>query len=129
MLYVEEHPSAKRKANVGRTAKPSSEKAAMPRRRRTQQDEEAAEASRTGERDIDQPLPQPSSSGLPKKAGKVKRKKAVTGQSVEGDQDEASEASESSRSESDSGDSIRSVNDFAGYGKGPGGVGMSGVGM
>ena len=75
---------------------------------------------RVGERDIDAPLPQPSSSGAVS-ARKKRRRRADAGR------DEGVESSASSGSES--ADSIQSVNDFAGYGKGAGSVGMSGVGM
>ena len=141
MLYVEEHPTAKRQTKAkSSTAQRGSE---SQRRRRRQSDEQSKDAEaledavRAGERDLDEPLPRPSSSGAAiSKTSKAKRKKAVTGETNEGDQnaEDASEPSEGSSSDdvggsSGSEDSIRSVNDFAGYGKGPGGVGMSGVGM
>lgn len=139
MLYVEEHPTAKRQT---RTKNKESNSLTRRRRRSGEQgkDVEALEDSvRAGERDLDHPLPRPSSSGAAiSKTSKVKRKKAITGETTEGDQnaEDASEPSEGSNSDDNVGagssgseDSIRSVNDFAGFGKGPGGVGMSGVGM
>lgn len=145
MLYVEEYPMAKRQTKVKRSVSSATQKGIDSlRRRRRKSDENGKESSeaiqdavRTGERDLDEPLPQPSSSGAAiTKTSKAKRKKAVSGETNEGDQnaEDASEPSEGSKSDDDgassgSGDSIRSVNDFAGYGKGPGGVGMSGVGM
>ncbi|PWN35830.1 DNA-binding protein [Meira miltonrushii] len=141
MLYVEEHPTAKRQSKTKPSTAQKSTETQRRRRRRSEdqsKDAEALEDSvRAGERDLDEPLPRPSSSGAAiSKASKAKRKKAVTGETTEGDQnaEDASEPSEGSNSDdvggsSGSEDSIRSVNDFAGYGKGPGGVGMSGVGM
>lgn len=121
MLYVEEHPLAKRASQEVRGA---------PKARRVHQQEDAVGASiRIGERDIDTPLPQPSSSGaVASRRGKTKKKKStVQDERVTGNGNESSAGSISENS--DSGDSLRSVNDFAGYGKGAGSVGMSGVGM
>jgi mitotic spindle assembly checkpoint protein MAD2B len=119
MLYVEEHPKAKRASQDVRT--PSKGKGRS--QRRSQQTTELDESIQAGERDIDAPLPQSTSSGA---AVSFKRKK----QRRKGNDDQNEGVSSGQESLDSSGDdSIKSVNDFAGYGKGAGSVGMSGVGM
>lgn len=122
MLYVEEHPLAKRIRPEVRGA---------PKARRIHLQEDPVDASiRIGERDIDTPLPQPSSSGaVASRRGQSKKKKKTTVQEKNGKIDDNNSSSGSPSENSDSEDSLRSVNDFAGYGKGAGSVGMSGVGM
>lgn len=131
MLYVEEHPSAKRSSKGNVTSRSGGEGLRRKLNSSTANVKESELAAQIGERDIDQPLMQPSSAGAAARKGSsvVKKKKPTDG--AETNAEGQSEASEHSNSDagSDSGDSIRSVNDFAGYGKGPGGVGMSGVGM
>lgn len=157
MLYVEEHPRAKRRsldASETRTkAAIANARLRQPKRGKAGDangEGGADDEARYGERDIDEPLQQPSSSGVAAKAPgarpqRSKKQKSATslrnaaeegagrGEGVDetaGDSDdEDSPSSDDSRGSSGSADSIRSVNDFAGYGKGPGGVGMSGIGM
>lgn len=120
MLYVEEHPLAKRASQKVGSAMQGSGVAQSQQRSHVRLGTQEDDSIRVGERDIDAPLPQPSSSGAVS-ARKKRRRRADAGR------DEGVESSASSGSES--ADSIQSVNDFAGYGKGAGSVGMSGVGM
>lgn len=129
IFYVEERPSVKQ--NSSYKAKKPQVLEHVSKKKRVRQAHRQAE-DHIDERDIDEPLPQPSSSGMATQRRK-KDKKSIIAQhpsETNGHDNETDEASESSDGESSgSEDSIKSVNDFAGYGKGPGGVGMSGIGM
>lgn len=127
MLFVEENPRAKRASQEAKSGTMSTQSNKSQTRKSRLQHSPLAESIRLGERDIDAPLPQPSSSGaIASKAKKGKKKaKATTVQ----DEDASSDSNSISGGSSGSGDSLQSVNDFAGYGKGAGSVGMSGVGM
>jgi hypothetical protein len=123
MLYVEEHPSAKRASQT----KNSSSGGTRSQRRKPVREDPIAASTRAAERDIDAPLPRPSSSGAAV-GRKGKSKKKATKATTVNDEDE-NDSQSSFNGSSGSGTSIRSVNDFAGFGKGAGSVGMSGVGM
>jgi hypothetical protein len=126
MLYVEEHPLAKR-ASQGKSGSGS---IARSQRRLPVREDAIAASTRSGERDIDAPLPQSSSSGAAAGRAKSKKKKKSKKTTVqEVDENDGDGSLSSLSGSSDSGESIRSVNDFAGFGKGAGTVGMSGVGM
>lgn len=125
MLYVEEHPLAKRASQ----RKSGGSSIAKSQRRLPVRVDAIAASTRAGERDIDAPLPQASSSGAAAARAKSKKKKSKKTTVREADDDDGDGSLSSLSGSSDSGTSIRSVNDFAGFGKGPGTVGMSGVGM
>jgi hypothetical protein len=129
MLYVEEHPAAKRASQRQQSA--SLRGQAKSQRRSAQPTDQIDESSQIGERDIDAPLPQPSSSGAFASRTKRQKKKSKEKDDQRGGQvldEEDDSGSEASLDTSDGSGSIQSVNDFAGFGKGAGSVGMSSVG-
>ncbi|UZJ52312.1 hypothetical protein CBS101457_001632 [Exobasidium rhododendri] len=119
MLYVEENPAAKRASQEETSSLKGRTKS---QRRSTQQLNPIDVSIQVGERDIDAPLPRPSSSGAPtsRNTKQKKRQKGKDGQAEEVVEDVDSGSDVDSIDTSGSGGSIQSVNDFAGYGSGKG---------